>query len=208
MSFISLIFGLGGTQTTIGALTLDALLNEETELQGIVTRYAVEDGGEPVTDHIVRDVERLSLSGVVTSAGVTFFGAGGRSKLIAAKEALRLIHEERIPITITTGLDVYEDMGMLNARIGRSGPTEKITLDCEFQKVRKVTTRTADIPPAKVAPKAKGKAGATESKAGKVNSSSGSVAPSDGVDQSTLDRMINGKKAASQSTASPGVIST
>lgn len=207
MSFISLIFGLGNAQTTIGALSLDALLIEDVELNGQVTRYAVEDG-PPVTDHIVQDVEKLSLSGVVTSAGVLTFGAGGRSKLMAAKEALRLIHELRLPITITTGLDVYTDMGMVNAKIGRSGPTERLTIDCEFQKIRKVVMRQADIPPEKVAPKAKGKAGATATKGGKVgNSSASSVTPAEGMKQSQLDKLINGKKAAAPA-ASPGTIMT
>lgn len=205
MSFVSLVFGLGGSQTLIGALTLDATLSEETELTSQITRYAVEDGDAPVTDHIVRDVENLTLSGVITSAGVTFFSAGGRSKLIAAKEVLRQIHEERIPITITTGSDIYENMGMGNARIGRSGTLERITVDCEFQKIRKVSLRTADIPPAKVAPKAKGKSGATGSKAGKVGESSTQVAPADGINQSTLDKMINGKRTSSPAPASGGI---
>src|SRR5690606_30310304 len=155
MSFMSLIFGLGGSQTMIGALPLDALLNEETVLPSFVSKYAVEDGDEPVTDHITRDAETLSLSGKVTSVDMTFFGGMGRSKLISAKEALRQVHGQRIPITIVTGMEVYESMGMVSARIGRAGPMEQLTIDCEFQKIRKVTTRTADVPPEKVAPKAK-----------------------------------------------------
>lgn len=208
MSFVSLVFGLGGAQTRIGALTLDALLVEDTELSAAVTRFAVEDGDEPVTDHIVQDAERLSLSGVVTSAGVTLFGAGGRSKLIAAKEALRLIHAGRLPITISTGMDVYENMGMSHAKLGRAGTTERMTVDCEFYKIRKAMTRTADVPPERVAPKAKGKAGPTAAKAGKANPNGAQKAPADAIDQSTLDALVNGKKAAPPPTASPGVIST
>lgn len=191
MSFLSLVFGLGGAQTSIGALQLDALLTESTELNSNISEYPVEEG-PPITDHITQNSERLALSGVVTGAGVLMFGAGGRSKLMAAKEALRLIHEGRIPITVITGMDIYENFGMSNARIGRSNQGDKLTIECEFQKIRKVTAKQADIPPEKVAEStdaqgnpqgkgagAKGKAGATGAKGGKASTASQQQAPSD-----------------------------
>lgn len=205
MSFISLVFGLGGPQTTIGALPLDALLSESTELPSNISAYAVEDG-PPTTDHITQDAERLSLSGVVTAASVLMFGAGGRSKLIAAKDALRQIHEQRLPLTIVTGMDMYENMGMSNAKIGRTNKSDQLTIDCEFQKIRKASVRKADIPPEKVAQAegapagsgAKGKAGQTAAKGGKVSTSS--------PNQSTLHESQHGKIKAALNTG--GTIST
>lgn len=178
MALLSLVFNLGGPQTFIGALQLDALLNETTDLPSNITEYPVEDG-PPVTDHITQSAERLSLSGVVTGAGVTLFGAGGRSKMIAAKEALRTIQEQRLPITIVTGMDVYQSFGMGNATISRTNEGEKLTIDCEFRKIRKVSLREADIPPEKVSATeggpsgsgAQGKAGQTGAKGGKVGGS-------------------------------------
>lgn len=204
MSFLSLVFGLGGAQTSIGALQLDALLTESTELNSNITEYAVEDG-PPVTDHITQSAERLALSGVVTGAGVLMFGAGGRSKMMAAKEALRLIHEQRLPLTIVTGMDVYENFGMSNARIGRSNQGDKLTIECEFQKIRKATVKQADIPPEKVAGAkgrgAKGKAGQTAAKGGKASTNSASQ-----VDQSGLHESIRGKIKPPINTS--GTIST
>lgn len=176
MSYISLVFGLGGPQSLIGALPLDALLSEETRLSSNITSYPVEDG-PPVTDHISQDAERLSLSGMVTAASITMFGAGGRSKLMAAKEALRLIHDQRLPITIVTGIDMYENFGMGDATIGRTNKGDFLTIDCEFRKIRKVTLKEADIPPEQVAQAegapagsgAKGKAGQTGAKGGKAD---------------------------------------
>lgn len=201
MSFIALIFGLGGPQTSIGALTLDALLSEDTELNSEVSKYPVEDG-PPVTDHISPGVERLSLSGIVTAASVTMFGAGGRSKLMAAKESLRLIYENRVPITIVTGLDVYTNMGMTNARIGKSNRGEMLSIDCEFQKIVKTITRQADIPAttAKPAPGggkgtgANGKAGATQAKAGKASTAAGDAVDPGAMKESTLYGLTKGKQ--------------
>lgn len=197
MSLISLVFGID-QRSRIGALTLDALLTEDTELNAHVTEFPVEEGA-PISDHIADAGERLALSGTVSGAGISLFSAGGRSKLMAAKEAIRLIHEQRLPVTIVTGMDVYTDMGMVNVRISRSSNLEALTVDCEFRKIRKVQIREADIPPSKVAGTdsstgAKGKAGTTEAKAGKVSTESqDQVSPEDGMKESTLYGLIRGK---------------
>lgn len=205
MAFLSLLFGLGGAQSMIGSLPLDALLIEDTELSANISQYPVEDG-TVISDHITREPERLALSGVVTAAGIIMFGAGGRSKLIAAKEALRQIHKERIPVTIVTGMDVYTNYGMSNAKISRTNEGEKITLDCEFQKIDKAQLQQADIPPEKAqagpggkGTGANGKAGQTASKGGKVDSSASPQA-----NQSTLDEMFGGKIDATPSGSSLG----
>ena len=173
MSFVSLVFSLGTARSSIGAITLDALLDESTELNSRATEYAVEEGA-PISDHIVQESERLSLSGWVTAADTELFGAGGRSKLITAKDALRAMHAERVATTVVTGLDTYPDMVMETCKVSRDGKGEFLHLACEFKRIRKATLRTAEIPPDKVSAsasggRAKGKAGATKTKAGKVS---------------------------------------
>ncbi|MGB3433568.1 phage baseplate protein [Achromobacter sp.] len=180
MSFVSLVFGWGGG-SSIGVIPLDALISETTELESQATSYAVEDG-PPVTDHIVQDSERLALDGWVTAAEATllggygrdFVGAAnslgvGRQKLISAKAALRTIHADRLPITITTGLDVYVDFAMTRCSIGRTNDGgDKFAITAEFRKIRKVTLRQADIPPEKTSGTAAGKAGGTKTNGGKA----------------------------------------
>lgn len=194
MAFLSLLFALDGQRSMIGSLALDALLIEDTELTANISAYPVEDG-TVISDHITHEPERLSLSGVVTGAGVRLFSAGGRSKLIEAKATLREIHAQRLPITIVTGMDIYTDYAMSNAKISRTNEGEKITLDCEFQKIDKVQLRQADLPPEKVKPGttgsgsgAQGKAGQTAAKGGKVDSANAPKA-----NQSTLDELFSGK---------------
>lgn len=168
MAFVSLLFGLAGSQTMIGSIPLDALLSEDTELTANASQYEVEDG-TVISDHITREPERLSMSGIISAASIYTFGAGGRSKLIAAKDALRQIHERRVPITIITGSDVYVNFAMVNARISRTNEGEQLSLICGFQKIDVTQLREADIPPAKVAASTKGKAGRTGAKGGKIS---------------------------------------
>ncbi|CUJ29297.1 phage baseplate protein [Achromobacter ruhlandii] len=179
MSFVSLVFGWNGG-SSIGVVPLDALLSESTSLESQATSYPVEDG-PPVTDHVVQESERLQLDGWVTAAEVSLLGGrlagraggggagAGRSKLISAKAALRQIHADRLPITVTTGLDVYTDFVMERCEIGRAADGgERFSITAEFKKIRKVTLRQADIPPAKTSGSATGKAGATKTNAGKA----------------------------------------
>ncbi|CAG9173060.1 phage baseplate protein [Cupriavidus respiraculi] len=168
MSTVSLVFEDGVAQTSVGAIMLDALLDENTELASRATEYAVEEGS-PITDHVVLESERLDLSGWITGAGTLLFGAGGRSKLISAKDALRAIHAARSTLTVMTGIDMYVDMVMETCKISRDGKGEFFHIAAGFRKIRKATLRTVAIPPDKVrAGKAKQKAGATKTNAGKV----------------------------------------
>lgn len=189
MSFVSMIFGWNGG-TSIGTVPLDALLNEKTSLNSRATEYAVEDG-PPVTDHVVQESELLTLDGWVTAAEVSLLGGlvagaargirgggplgglsagAGRSKLISAKDALRKIHADRLPITVTTGLDVYVDFVMERCEIGRTNEGgDRFEISADFKRIRKVTLRQADIPPEKTSGSASGKAGQTKTNAGKTN---------------------------------------
>lgn len=172
MSDVSLVLSGVGGRSTVGAITLDALLSETTELSSQTTAYAVEDGA-PVSDHIRTENERLSLSGWVTAATTTLYsGAVGRSKLVAAKDALRAIHRDRLPVVVVTGMDTYTDMVMESCKISRDTQGEFFDIACELRKIRKVKLRSVDIPPEKVAAangKARGKAGGTKTNAGKVS---------------------------------------
>lgn len=189
MSFVAMIFGWNGG-TSIGAVPLDALVSEKTSLNSRATDYAVEDG-PPVTDHVVQESELLTLDGWVTAAEVSLLGGlvegavsalrtggslrglsakAGRSKLISAKDALRKIHADRLPITVTTGLDVYVDVVMERCEIGRTNEGgDRFEISADFKRIRKVTLRQADIPPEKTSGSATGKAGQTKTNAGKTN---------------------------------------
>lgn len=172
MSIVNLLFSaLVGKRTTIGVLELDALLTESTSLSSQITEYPVEDG-TVISDHIMQESERLSLSGVITGAGTLFNIGLGKYKLIAAKETLRELHAKRELVTIVTGLDVYTDFAIESIEIERNNEDgERLNISAEFRKINKVTLRTEEMPPEKANDAIKGKAGQTKAKAGKAQTS-------------------------------------
>lgn len=184
-----------GSPTTIGALAIDALLSETSELSSKATEYAVEDGS-PISDHVVLAPERLKISGWITPSDVQLMTADGRPKMAEAKATLRKIIADRAEITVTTGMDAYAGMIMETCNIGRNNEGERFTVDMEFVKIRKAVLRKADIPPDKTSGTAKGKAGATKTDAGKAYS--GEPA---GATRSKLDEKVFGPTAASDINA-------
>lgn len=206
MALVNLVFGMGMQQTTIGSVTLDALMSENTRLTANVSAYPVEDGAE-VTDNITLTNERLNLSGIISGGSVLLFGAGGRSKLMAAKDALRVLYEQRTPITIVTGMDVYTNMALSNLDIERTNEGEFITVQCEFERIRKVTVRTASIPANIVAGEkgkgAKGKAGETDAKAGKVSDKTAPQTDPNAMKESQLYTLTRGKATVPQAIGLP-----
>ncbi|HEL5052555.1 TPA: hypothetical protein UOA92_000310 [Stenotrophomonas maltophilia] len=157
-----------GTRAAVGALELDALISEDTVLDSYATVYPVEDGST-ITDNVSNDAEKLSLSGMVTSAQITVFGANGWQKLVEAKDVLRRLHEARELVTISTGMDTYTEMVMERCRIGRTNEGDHFSIDCDFRKIVKAQLRTETVPEDKAAPKAKGKAGSTRTSGGKAS---------------------------------------
>lgn len=169
MSLTALTFNsVFGTRAVIGTLQLDALVSEDTILDSYATIYPVEEGGS-ITDNVSRDAEKLSLTGQVTSAEITVYGAGGWQKLIQAKDVFRQLHEARTPISISTGMDNYTDMVMERCRIGRTNEGDHFTVECDFRKILKAQLQTDTVPEDKAAPSVRGKAGATRTSGGKVS---------------------------------------
>ena len=164
-------------RSTLGSLTLDVLVNEELELPSEVTKYPVEDGGPDVSDHITQGNETIKIGGSISSSDMMaiefggFTGGGCKSKLVDAIEMLRDMHKDRKPITVVTGLGVYEDMGFTGVSIKRSNSQDKgggwIDIDASLIKVIKVSLKTADLPPEQVSGEStQGKTGTTEKAAG------------------------------------------
>jgi hypothetical protein len=169
MAEVGLTFSTG-VPTTVGALELDALLSEITELSAKATEYAVEEGS-PISDHVVPQPERLKLSGWITPTNLQLMQADGRPKMLEAKATLRRMMDDRAEVTIVTGMDTYSGMILETCSIGRNNEGEKFTVDMEFVHIRKAVLRKADIPPDKTKGTATGKAGTTNTKAGKASTS-------------------------------------
>lgn len=190
MAEVGLTFSTG-VPTTVGALELDALLSEVTDLTAKATEYAVEEGS-PISDHVVIQPERLKVSGWITPTNVQLMQADGRPKMLEAKATLRKMIDDRAEVTIVTGMDTYSGMILESCSIGRTNEGgEKFTVDMDFVKIRKAVLRKADIPPDKTKGTATGKAGSTNTKAGKASTST--AAQPSAPAQSKLKELVTRK---------------
>ncbi len=181
-------FLFGTRRSSLGVLTLDVLLTEKIRLPGTVTRYPVEDGTE-TSDHIGCGSRQLHISGSVSHSAMLEFGLRGVTRLMDAVEALEHMHEQRQPITVVTGLGVYEDMGIESLEITRAAGEKGgnwIDIDAELVRIERVSLKQADIPPGQAAPDAQGKAGQTGQRAGQSPSQNPATPQQDTRMRSTL----------------------
>lgn len=166
-------------RSQVGTLILDVLATESISLEGDVTRYPVEDGTE-ISDHITVQSEKVSVSGLVShldmiEAGDIFSGGDisvGKTRIIDAIDALRQLRDARTLISVITGLGIYTDMAIANARVNRTKENGNyVDIQIDLVKIVKVTLRQADLPPEKAAPSVKEKTGSTRQKAGQTSKS-------------------------------------
>jgi hypothetical protein len=141
-----------------------------------VTLYPIEDG-TLITDHVFRGAERVRLSGLISADSIEVLGFSslGKQKLVAAVDALREMHTARALITVSTGIQLYTDMGIDSLRATRTSDSRGgnfLSVQAELVKVRHVRLATAEVPEDPAQGAAKGRAGQTNTPAGKTASSS------------------------------------
>lgn len=150
---------------TIGDLSVDVLLETETNLDSDVTENPVEDGSI-IADHVRRKPLSLKMQVVFTPTPVSF-GYVNNNRLQDVANALMQIYLKREPITIKTVDAIYDNMVMIRAPLEktvRNGICYKIEL--EFKYVQIVVQRTEEVPEEYANNEAEGKAGTTEKDAG------------------------------------------
>lgn len=166
---LSLLYRESGTLTRIGEVRLDAAIREEHVASARVTESPVESGAK-VSDHVFLEPESLNIDGVITDTPVYLHPASANeddglltvplassgSRAIDAFEALRRLLANREPLTVVTGLHVYNNMVMTNLNVPRE-PESGLALrfSCELRQVQIVRSQT--VPPNKAAPKKKKK---------------------------------------------------
>ncbi len=172
MAIVDLLFP-AARGSMIGTLRLDVLIQESVEFPSIVTEYAVEDDGKPISDGILPQAQKISISGGVSGTSAVLFGGAlsgggqtGKSRLIDAMSTLQAIYAKRVPVTVVTGTSVYKDLGMSSCKVSRGAGGKGgnwLDIQCEFIHIRKVKLQTAAIPADPVA-----HGGATRQSAGKI----------------------------------------
>jgi len=114
-------FGVNASLETlpVGAIELDASLQENHTSKNEVTRFPVEKGVD-IADHVRRQPESVTIRGLVTDHPITFGGGGVAKRSIQAyQDALVMLDEAQL-ITVVTTLREYENMVIESLAVPRN----------------------------------------------------------------------------------------
>lgn len=128
----------------VGRIKFDLILTEDHNFSNIVTDHNIEDGTQ-ISDHIKNELERGSLTGLITNFSIQIFGLQGNRAQNAFDEMIRL-WKERVLVTIVTVMRVYEDVAIENITVNRSEATgEAISMNVSFRQVKQVKLKSVEV---------------------------------------------------------------
>lgn len=123
----------------ISTLQVDVTVSESHDLPSTVTEKPVEDGSS-INDNVILGNEKLSISGILTDDRL---GTSQAQKW----ESLKEIRRSREPFTVTTSLDVYENMIFANINASRDVTTTgAVVFTADLTRVRIIASETAQVP--------------------------------------------------------------
>lgn len=104
----------------VGAVELDASLQENHVLENEITEFPVEEGTD-ITDHIRKKPERVTITGIITNHPNTFGGALGNPDRAgeAYEKFLEMVNKAQV-VTVVTTLRQYANMAIESISIPRS----------------------------------------------------------------------------------------
>lgn len=143
-----------GRRVSIGAITLDATVQEAHAYSATVTDHPIEDGGF-VTDHVYFNPRTVSVEGEITNSPVVFlnFLGGLSDRRIEALDQLIELHQTRDVVTLVTGLKIYNDMVLESFNVPRNQNTgQRLQFTAEFKEVRKVASEIVGVAERKAKP--------------------------------------------------------
>ena len=155
---------------SINGIEFDALIDESRTLEATVPEYSVESGFS-VSDAIILNPEKLSMTLFVTNTPVTWYSrhGGDRNRVDNVVKQLEELYFAAEPVTIVTSDATYTNMAIESLSFSKSlevGYAREIPIS--FKKIRVTSAKTTTIPDSY------GKSGATGASAGTASTSSGS----------------------------------
>jgi hypothetical protein len=158
MSFLSqpiTLQSLFGTKRTIGPITVQTPINEETTDVLTVTKQPVQSGA-PITDHAYQEPTVLTMNILqqnntsilgLQELTETFSGpgAGGLAQIY---QTFLSLQSSRVPFNVLTPKRVYKNMLITTLRQNTDSKTENIlSLSITLQQVIIVSVGTVQVPP-------------------------------------------------------------
>lgn len=151
-SGLQLVYGV--TRARIGALQLDASVEEEHAGEVEVSEHEVEVGAN-ISDHAREKPETIRISGVVSNTPIAEsdrrdqegrLRRGSEGRADSAYDALRKIKSERQPVTVVTSLRQYENMVMTSLSVPRDAERgDSLHFTAAFKQIRTVASETVRV---------------------------------------------------------------
>lgn len=165
---------------SIGNLEFDTLDQETHEWNRDVTMNPVENGS-PISDHIIRQPRKLTVTGMISNAPVTGVltqlsnaianGFDSEDRVNTAIKLLDSLYQSNELVTIYTKNYTYENMLLQAINIPRrAGDGDAVNFTIDAVQCNIVSTATTELPPG-VGVKKSGNGKSGTSKAGTSNSS-------------------------------------
>lgn len=199
MSGVSLFAGMSGSiygslrssggGVSIAGFQLVAAIRESSSLTFNKTKYPVESGGV-ISDHISEQQPTLKIEGEVSamtlgvvsgmsSALANGLGidslrngmVGGKHLMTNAKHALESIARQKAAITVTSGIEVYENYTIDEISFSRDNTAEKLTVSISLSRIDKAEAVWAEITRQSTVKQVAKKGGATKKSGGAAGSS-------------------------------------
>lgn len=118
-------------------LNFDLILTETHNLDSMISQHAVEDGSS-ITDYIYNQLERGSLSCLISNFSISEFGLA-KNRAQSAFDNIVQLHKERALFTLATVMRVYENIAFSSVTVERSAESgEALTLAITFQRIKTV----------------------------------------------------------------------
>ena len=159
--------------TKVGSLKVDIVKTVEYSYEQEVTSHPVEKGYE-IHDTIVNKPLRLHLSIAISSMPVTWFwkNGTGTAKFQDGYEALVAIREAKQPITIVRPDRIITDLVMTGCKLASTNESMSVmNVELDFVQIKKVETKTVEIPQNVVDASVRDSVGETGANGGGANQS-------------------------------------
>ena len=148
------IFRIEGTN--LASMSFDCVDDERHHWSNDITAYPTE-GGIDITDNIRPKQRELTLTGFISNTPVqavldtlTSFAdsfLNGRKRTADAYNQLKALSELKVPVTVTTRYEVYENMGLADVAVVRTAENgDALVVDLVFRQINIVKTQTGKVP--------------------------------------------------------------
>ncbi|AUZ67097.1 hypothetical protein V8J08_000926 [Citrobacter amalonaticus] len=148
------IFRIDGTN--LASMSFDCVDDERHHWSNAITAFPTE-GDVDITDNIRPQQRELTLTGFISNTPITGLidevtnfadrFMNGRKRTADAYNQLKALSELKIPVTVTTRYEVYENMGLADVSIVRTADNgDALVVDMVFRQITIVKTQTGTVP--------------------------------------------------------------